>query len=67
MQTANEELVALVERVTGRAVRVDVGTHPGRSWDTASWVCDPAAARARLGWEPATDLAAGLRHCWDAQ
>lgn len=66
VQAANEDLVAHVERVSGRAVRVDVGAHPGRAWDTGSWVCDPAAARALLGWVPQTDLAAGLRRCWDA-
>lgn len=67
VQTANEDLVACVERLSGRAVRVEVGAHPGRAWDTGSWVCDPAAARSLLGWVPLTDLAAGLRRCWDAQ
>jgi len=66
VQTSNEDLVACVERVSGRAVRVETGAHPGRAWDTGSWVCDPAAARALLGWRPQTDLAAGLRRCWDA-
>jgi len=66
VQTANEELVAVAERVTGRRIRVDVGAHEGRSWDTGSWVCDPSAARAALGWEPRTGLAEGLRDCWDA-
>ena len=66
VQTANEELVAVAERVTGRPVHVDVGAHPARSWDTGSWVSDPSAARAALGWEARTDLAEGLRDCWDA-
>jgi UDP-glucose 4-epimerase len=66
VQTANEELVALAEQVTGRRIRVAVGAHPGRSWDTGSWVCDPSAARSALGWEPRTRLAEGLRECWDA-
>ena len=58
-QVANEELVAEVERVTGRRVTTEVGSHPGRSWDAASWVCDPTRARELLGWEAKVDLADG--------
>ena len=65
-QTANEELVAVAERATRRRIRTDVGAHPGRSWDTGSWVCDPSLARALLGWEAAVGLEDGLRRCWDA-
>lgn len=64
VQSANEELVAVAERVTGRRIRVEVGAHPGRSWDAQSWVCDPAAARELLGWQPRIDLATGLADCW---
>ena len=67
VQTANEELVALVEQVGGRPVQVAVDAHPGRHWDTGNWVCDPARATALLGWEPTVDLATGLRRCWEAQ
>jgi nucleoside-diphosphate-sugar epimerase len=67
VQTANEELVALAERVTGRRVDVRPGAHPGRGWDAASWVCDPGAARRLLGWQPAVDLETGLRRTWEAQ
>lgn len=66
VQTANEELVALVEQVSGRTVRVASGAHESRSWDTGSWGCDPSAARELLGWEPTTDLVTGLRRCWEA-
>lgn len=65
-QTANEELVALVERVSGRSVTVDIGAHPGRSWDTRSWVCDPSLAADLLGWEARIGLEDGLARCWDA-
>jgi nucleoside-diphosphate-sugar epimerase len=66
VQTANEELVALAEQVTGRPVRTQVGAHPGRSWDTGSWVCDPALAGRLLGWQPAVDLRTGLARTWAA-
>lgn len=66
VQTANEELVTVLERVSGRIVHRAVGDHPGRAWDTGSWGCDPTAARDLLGWSPQTDLATGLQRCWDA-
>lgn len=66
VQTANEELVGLVEQVSGRTVSVTTGAHAGRPWDTGSWVCDPSAARELLGWQARTDLAGGLRRCWEA-
>jgi nucleoside-diphosphate-sugar epimerase len=66
-QVANEELVAVVERVSGRGVQVAVGGHPGRSWDTGSWVCDPSLAADLLGWEAKVDLEEGLARCWAAE
>ena len=65
-QTANEELVAVAERVTGRRIRTQVGAHPGRGWDTGSWVSDPSRARELLDWTAATDLETGLRRTWAA-
>jgi UDP-glucose 4-epimerase len=66
VQTANEDLVAVAERVTGRSITTRVGAHPGRGWDTTDWVCDPAAAREQLHWKPQVDLADGLARCWAA-
>ena len=66
VQTANEELVALAAEVTGHAIRTSVGEHPGRSWDAASWVCDPSLARQLLDWQPSLDLRAGLARTWAA-
>lgn len=67
VQTSNEDLVALAAAVTGRRIVTDVGAHPGRGWDTASWVCDPTRARVELGWEPTVALAEGLARCWAAR
>jgi len=64
-QVANEELVAVVRRVTRRPVPVLPGAHPGRHWDTGSWVCDPSLARELLGWEAKVTLDDGLRRCWE--
>jgi len=66
VQTSTEELVATAERVTGRPIPTAPGAHPGRDWDTADWVADPAAARRLLGWEPTVDLAEGLARTWSA-
>ena len=65
-QVANEELVAEVERVTGRTIDLSCEQNRGRSWDTDNWVCDPTLARRLLGWEPAVDLPEGLKRCWTA-
>jgi nucleoside-diphosphate-sugar epimerase len=67
VQTANEELVALAEQVTGRRIAVEVGAHPGRSWDTGSWVSEPSLAHRLLGWTAAVSLRDGLAQVWAAQ
>ncbi len=66
-QVTNEQLVAEVERVTGRPVAVEAGSHPGRDWDSSSWVCDPTLAGELLGWKAEVDLAEGLARCWAAE
>jgi nucleoside-diphosphate-sugar epimerase len=66
VQTSTEDLVATAARVTGRPITTEPGAHPNRIWDTADWVCDAAAARRLLGWEPTVDLAEGLARTWAA-
>jgi nucleoside-diphosphate-sugar epimerase len=66
VQTSTEQLVAIAERATGRPIATVPGAHPGRDWDTADWVADPAAARRLLGWTPTVDLAEGLARTWAA-
>jgi UDP-glucose 4-epimerase len=67
VQTSTEELVAAAERATGRSIATAPGAHPGRSWDTADWVCDPRAAADLLGWRPTVALEEGLARTWAAE
>lgn len=59
-QAANEDVVAEVERLTGRELAVRTGAHPGRPPDTKFWVADVTKAKHLLGWEPRRTLADGL-------
>lgn len=52
------QLVAVIERVTGRAVARRY--LPGRPFDVPSNVLDIRRARAALGWEPLTSFEEGL-------
>jgi nucleoside-diphosphate-sugar epimerase len=61
VQTTNEELVGLVERVTGREIRLSSDRYPEQAHDRSFWKADVALARDLLGWMPATGLEDGLR------
>lgn len=56
------EVVAAVERVTGRGVPVHEVAR--RAGDPPYLVADPRLARARLGWQPRFDLEAAIEHAW---
>ncbi len=60
-QWSNEDLVDMVQRLTGRTVRVRVGEYPAKPADTGYWVADIQKAAAVLGWRPRYDLASGLK------
>jgi nucleoside-diphosphate-sugar epimerase len=60
VQTANSELVRIVESVTGRPIAVRSRSFPRRPCDTHHWVADTTVARTVLGWTAQTDLAGGL-------
>jgi UDP-glucose 4-epimerase len=59
-QWSNEEIVAMVESVSGQTLRTRRGEHPARAWDTTCWVADTHKARQLLAWEPKHSLRAGL-------
>ena len=60
VQTANEELAALVGEVVGRPLAVAVGAYARRDVDRTSWVADVTRAREELRFEAAIALREGL-------
>jgi UDP-glucose 4-epimerase len=59
-QSSNEEVAAIVERLSGRPLAMLSDPFPARPWDTERWVADVSKARRLLGWSASYDLAAGL-------
>lgn len=59
-QTTNEEIVSLVERCAGRAVRIDARPYAPHAWDATHWLADIDKARRLLQWRPRHTLAQGL-------
>lgn len=69
-QWRNDEVVALVEELTGRRIRVARGAYPGSVADRPHWVADMSKTREQVGWSPRWDLRAGLEatiRWWAAQ
>ena len=65
IQSSNEEVVALVEQVTGRRVRIVEGEFPRRAWDSEAWRADTTRAENLLGWRAATRLHDGLQQTFE--
>jgi len=59
-QTSNHDVVAAVERLTGRRIVVAPGAYAAHGSDTTHWVADTRKAARLLGWRARHDLAAGL-------
>jgi nucleoside-diphosphate-sugar epimerase len=59
-QWSNEEIIEMVQAVSGRKIKARVGEYPQRPWDTHYWVADNRKARQLLGWEPRHSLRYGL-------
>jgi UDP-glucose 4-epimerase len=57
------ELVQVVEQVTGRLARVE--HQPGRRFDVPSVILDTSHAAARLKWAPKVELLDGVARTWE--
>ncbi|MBI5379525.1 MAG: NAD-dependent epimerase/dehydratase family protein [Nitrospirae bacterium] len=59
-QWSNEDVVELVQSVTGQRIATRIGEYPARPFDTSHWVADIGKAKRLLGWEPRHPLRSGL-------
>jgi UDP-glucose 4-epimerase len=59
-ESTHEEVIAIVERATGRPVLREEAEFPPRPWDAAHWRADVTKARRRLGWQASHDLRGGI-------
>lgn len=59
-QYSNEEVVKIIERLTGGRASVRIGAYPAHLSDTGYWVADNSKAGKLLGWRPRHDLLSGL-------
>lgn len=60
VETANEDLVAAVEEVTGRRIQLAPGRAAPSPVDASQWVADISGAARLLQWHPVYSLRAGL-------
>ncbi|SDO67021.1 NAD-dependent epimerase/dehydratase family protein [Desulforhopalus singaporensis] len=59
-QTSNEEVVTLIDQLTGNNLVISAETYPKHHTDTGHWVADTEKSSRLLGWKPAHDLHSGL-------
>ncbi len=59
-QWSNEEVVELVQSVTGQRIALRAGEYPARPFDTSHWIADIGKAKRLLGWVPRHPLRSGL-------
>ena len=60
IQTTLADLVATAGQVFAVGQEPEWGSMEARTWDTATWVGDPARALHQLGWRATTTIADGL-------
>lgn len=59
-QWKNEEVIALVEEITAKKLKVEIGKYPNSPSDTKYWVADIQKAKKLLSWSPQYSLKKGL-------
>ncbi len=59
-QHANEEIIALIESISGRQIVTQPNAFSPRHFDSAHWQADIAKARRDMGWSPKHALREGL-------
>jgi nucleoside-diphosphate-sugar epimerase len=61
IEWTNQQIVELIEEISGRRIPRRAGVFPPRAADTAHWRADIRAAGSALGWQPRHSLKEGLR------
>lgn len=59
-QYENEEVISLVEKISGKKIAVVKGAYKKHSWDTSYWVADNRLAYKLMGWKPEYSFKKGL-------
>jgi len=65
VQHTNEDIVRLVEEISGSRIKIDTKPFPPRRSDTDCWVADIALASDFLKWTPRTTLRDGIKKTFD--
>jgi UDP-glucose 4-epimerase len=60
-QWSNDEVVRIIERVSGCVIQTRPGEYPPRLSDTTHWVADTTKAEQVLGWKASRSLESGLQ------
>lgn len=63
--STNEEVIAALEKITRKSIRVRRGDFPPRSFDRSHWSANIEKAQELLDWRPRHNLEAGLRKTVD--
>lgn len=60
LMTSNEDVVQLIQQISGRAIALQPGAYPLRPVDGRYWAADTEKSRNLLGWQARHTLANGL-------
>jgi nucleoside-diphosphate-sugar epimerase len=66
-ETSNQEVVAVVEKVLGCRIDVDLGGYEAHASDTHCWRADPTKAREKLSWQASVSFEEGVHRTVDFQ
>ncbi|MDO8659077.1 MAG: GDP-mannose 4,6-dehydratase [Candidatus Parcubacteria bacterium] len=65
IEYANDEVVKMLFKVTGKKVEIEKGAFPTRLWDAPHWVADISKTKKKLNWKPNFTLREGLEKTYD--
>jgi nucleoside-diphosphate-sugar epimerase len=63
--TMNEEVIELIEKISGASIERSSGTYPLKPIDHPIWLADISKAAKVLEWKPSYSFEAGLQETWN--